>query len=159
MTGRTDFPIVVEAVNRGEVLRVLQKPFEPRLREVVRDAFGAVKEWKPSGLRNNAVESPEAPFWKSASTRNTFNWPFKPSFEPRRVKSLRTSACSAPRTLFLMDRLPFCAWPNARTCSMISAISLPSARPLTLKAFEKTSSCSSTYTPTNSQNRAPLSKA
>jgi EAL domain-containing protein (putative c-di-GMP-specific phosphodiesterase class I)/AmiR/NasT family two-component response regulator len=44
MTGRTDFPIVVEAVNRGEVLRVIQKPFEPtRIRNLVAEAFGAVE--------------------------------------------------------------------------------------------------------------------
>lgn len=44
MTGRTDFPIVVEAVNRGEVLRVIQKPFEPtRIRALVEEAFGAVE--------------------------------------------------------------------------------------------------------------------
>ena len=30
MTGRTDFPMIVEAVNRGEVLRVVPKPFEPQ---------------------------------------------------------------------------------------------------------------------------------
>ena len=30
MTGCTDFPMIVEAVNRGEVLRVVEKPFEPR---------------------------------------------------------------------------------------------------------------------------------
>ena len=30
MTGRTDFPMIVEAVNRGEVLRVVSKPFEPQ---------------------------------------------------------------------------------------------------------------------------------
>ncbi len=44
MTGRTDFPIVVEAVNRGEVLRVIQKPFEPtRIRALVGEAFGAIE--------------------------------------------------------------------------------------------------------------------
>jgi len=44
MTGRTDFPIVVEAVNRGEVLRVIQKPFEPtRIRALVEEAFGAIE--------------------------------------------------------------------------------------------------------------------
>jgi len=61
MTGRTDFPIVVEAVNRGEVLRVLQKPFEPaRLREVVRDAFGAVKRMEAIRLaQQRAVEESE----------------------------------------------------------------------------------------------------
>jgi len=30
LTGRTDFPMIVEAVNRGEVLRVISKPFEPQ---------------------------------------------------------------------------------------------------------------------------------
>ncbi len=44
MTGRTDFPIVVEAVNRGEVLRVIEKPFEPdRIRSLIQEAFGAVE--------------------------------------------------------------------------------------------------------------------
>jgi EAL domain-containing protein (putative c-di-GMP-specific phosphodiesterase class I) len=61
MTGRTDFPIVVEAINRGEVLRVLQKPFEPaRLREVVRDAFGAVKRMEAIRIaQQRAVEESE----------------------------------------------------------------------------------------------------
>ena len=30
MTGRRDFPLVVAAVNRGEIMRVVQKPFEPK---------------------------------------------------------------------------------------------------------------------------------
>jgi EAL domain-containing protein (putative c-di-GMP-specific phosphodiesterase class I)/CheY-like chemotaxis protein len=61
ITGRTDFPIVVEAINRGEVLRVLQKPFEPnRLREVVREAFGAVKRMEAiREAQQRAVEESE----------------------------------------------------------------------------------------------------
>jgi len=61
MTGRTDFPIVVEAVNRGEVLRVLQKPFEPsRLREVIKDAFGAVTRMEAIRVaQQRAVEESE----------------------------------------------------------------------------------------------------
>ena len=61
ITGRTDFPIVVEAVNRGEVLRVLQKPFEPaRLREVVREAFGAVKRMEAIRIaQQRAIEESE----------------------------------------------------------------------------------------------------
>src|SRR5688572_10180366 len=44
MTGRTDFPMVVEAVNRGEVLRVVRKPFDSRgLLELLRDAFASAK--------------------------------------------------------------------------------------------------------------------
>ncbi len=30
ITGRTDFPMIVEAINRGEILRVVSKPFDPR---------------------------------------------------------------------------------------------------------------------------------
>lgn len=44
MTGRTDFPMVVDAVNRGEVLRVVRKPFDSRgLLELLRDAFVSAK--------------------------------------------------------------------------------------------------------------------
>lgn len=44
MTGHADFPMIVEAVNRGEVLRVLQKPFNPTtLRSVVADAFASAR--------------------------------------------------------------------------------------------------------------------
>ena len=61
VTGRTDFPIVVEAINRGEVLRVLQKPFEPsRLRDVVREAFGAVQRMEAIRVaQQRAVEASE----------------------------------------------------------------------------------------------------
>ena len=44
MTGHTDFPMVVEAVNRGEVLRVIRKPFEPTgLIQTIQDAFQSMK--------------------------------------------------------------------------------------------------------------------
>jgi EAL domain-containing protein (putative c-di-GMP-specific phosphodiesterase class I) len=47
MTGRTEFPIVVEAINRGEVLRVIQKPFEAsRIRRLIREAFGVIERWR-----------------------------------------------------------------------------------------------------------------
>jgi len=40
MTGHTDFPMVVEAVNRGEVLRVVRKPFQAQgLIQTLQDAF------------------------------------------------------------------------------------------------------------------------
>lgn len=40
MTGRGDFPMIVQAVNRGEVVRVLPKPFEPGMLEAtVSDAL------------------------------------------------------------------------------------------------------------------------
>ena len=44
ITGRTDFPMIVEAINRGEILRVVSKPFDPReflqhLGEAYRDAW------------------------------------------------------------------------------------------------------------------------
>ena len=44
MTGSTDFPMIVAAVNRGEVLRVVEKPFEPRsfLRHLG-DAYASVR--------------------------------------------------------------------------------------------------------------------
>jgi ActR/RegA family two-component response regulator len=44
MTGHTDFPMVVEAVNRGEVLRVIRKPFDPAgLTQTLSDAFQSMK--------------------------------------------------------------------------------------------------------------------
>jgi EAL domain-containing protein (putative c-di-GMP-specific phosphodiesterase class I) len=44
MTGHTDFPMVVEAVNRGEVLRVIRKPFDPAgLIQTLTDAFRSMK--------------------------------------------------------------------------------------------------------------------
>ena len=44
MTGHTDFPMVVEAVNRGEVLRVIRKPFDPAgLTQILTDAFESMK--------------------------------------------------------------------------------------------------------------------
>ncbi len=44
MTGRTDFPMVVDAVNRGEVLKVLRKPFDaPSLVKLVEDAFDSAR--------------------------------------------------------------------------------------------------------------------
>ena len=44
MTGHTDFPMVVEAVNRGEVLRVVRKPFEASaLLQTLEDAFASAR--------------------------------------------------------------------------------------------------------------------
>ena len=44
MTGNRDFPMVVEAINRGEVIRVLRKPFQPSdLLNLVTDAFASKK--------------------------------------------------------------------------------------------------------------------
>lgn len=44
MTGRTDFPVVVQAINQGEVLRVLPKPFHAeQLEELLRDVVEAAK--------------------------------------------------------------------------------------------------------------------
>ncbi len=44
MTGRTDFPVVVQAVNKGEVLRVLPKPFHAdQLEELLRDVVHAAR--------------------------------------------------------------------------------------------------------------------
>lgn len=44
MTGRTDFPMVVEAVNRGEVLRVVRKPFQSKeLLQILDDAFDSAR--------------------------------------------------------------------------------------------------------------------
>jgi EAL domain-containing protein (putative c-di-GMP-specific phosphodiesterase class I) len=42
MTGRTDFPMVVQAINKGEILRVLAKPFHAhQLVEVLQDVVEA----------------------------------------------------------------------------------------------------------------------
>ncbi len=44
MTGSTDFPMIVAAVNRGEVLRVVEKPFEPRgFLKHLGDAYASVR--------------------------------------------------------------------------------------------------------------------
>lgn len=44
MTGRTDFPVVVQAVNKGEVLRVLPKPFHAhQLEELLHDVVEAAR--------------------------------------------------------------------------------------------------------------------
>ena len=44
MTGRSDFPVIVDAINRGEVVRVLRKPFESRgLLGLLDDAFASAK--------------------------------------------------------------------------------------------------------------------
>lgn len=45
MTGNRDFPVVVEAVNRGQVVRVLNKPFQPSdLVGMVQEAIDADKQ-------------------------------------------------------------------------------------------------------------------
>ncbi len=45
MTGRAEFPVVVAAVNRGEILRVVQKPFEPdHLVALLEDAYDSARE-------------------------------------------------------------------------------------------------------------------
>jgi EAL domain-containing protein (putative c-di-GMP-specific phosphodiesterase class I) len=44
MTGRLDFPVVVEAINQGEVVRVLRKPFETNgLLALLDDAFASAR--------------------------------------------------------------------------------------------------------------------
>lgn len=44
MTGHTDFPMVVEAINRGEVLRLVRKPFEASgLVQTLSDAFASMR--------------------------------------------------------------------------------------------------------------------
>lgn len=44
MTGQADFPMVVEAINRGEVVRVLRKPFQTAdLLGVLKDAFASAR--------------------------------------------------------------------------------------------------------------------
>lgn len=45
MTGNRDFPVVVEAVNRGEVVKVLNKPFQPaQLVEMVQSAIDSDRQ-------------------------------------------------------------------------------------------------------------------
>lgn len=45
MTGRAEFPVVVAAVNRGEILRVVSKPFEPNeLVALLEDAYTSARE-------------------------------------------------------------------------------------------------------------------
>ncbi len=46
MTGRRDFPVVVAAVNRGEIMRVVQKPFDSKeLVELLEDAYASRLRW------------------------------------------------------------------------------------------------------------------
>ena len=58
MTGRRDFPIVVAAVNRGEIMRVVQKPFDPKeLVELLEDAYASRLRWVDvQKLQQRAVE-------------------------------------------------------------------------------------------------------
>ena len=64
MTGNTDFPMVVEAVNRGEVVRVLQKPFKgQQLLDLVDDAVRSINERfqrAQARLTQNQAESQSA---------------------------------------------------------------------------------------------------
>jgi EAL domain-containing protein (putative c-di-GMP-specific phosphodiesterase class I)/CheY-like chemotaxis protein len=61
MTGYQDYKIVVEAVNRGEVLRVVRKPFEAAsLIQTLQDAFNAAQKMqKFVGAQQAAVEFQE----------------------------------------------------------------------------------------------------
>lgn len=61
MTGRTDFPMVVEAVNRGEVLRVVRKPFDSKgLLEILQAAFASAKRMaEVATAQVSAVEQQE----------------------------------------------------------------------------------------------------
>lgn len=61
MTGRRDFPMVVDAVNRGEVLRVVRKPFEPTgLLQIVGDAFASARRMiQAATAQLNAVDVQE----------------------------------------------------------------------------------------------------
>jgi EAL domain-containing protein (putative c-di-GMP-specific phosphodiesterase class I) len=61
MTGRRDFPMVVDAVNRGEVLRVVRKPFEPTgLLQIIGDAFASARRMiQAATAQLNAVDVQE----------------------------------------------------------------------------------------------------
>ena len=61
MTGRRDFPMVVDAVNRGEVLRVVRKPFEPTgLLQIIGDAFASARRMvQVATAQLNAVDAQE----------------------------------------------------------------------------------------------------
>ncbi len=61
MTGRQDFPIVVAAVNRGEIMRVVQKPFDPdELVELLEDAYASRLRWVDvQKLQQRAVDQLE----------------------------------------------------------------------------------------------------
>ncbi len=80
MTGRTDFPIVVEAVNRGEVLRVIQKPFEPaRIRALVEDAFAAIERMHAvREAQQRAVEDSEKAMLEKALASDHFQLAIQP---------------------------------------------------------------------------------
>lgn len=44
MTGQQDFPMVVEAINRGEIVRVLRKPFQPsQLTSLIAEAIQSAR--------------------------------------------------------------------------------------------------------------------
>ncbi|MED5371488.1 MAG: EAL domain-containing response regulator [Myxococcota bacterium] len=61
MTGHHDFPMIVDAVNRGEVLRVISKPFDPRtLVSTLEDAWASVRRMAEVRLaQQRAVEDGE----------------------------------------------------------------------------------------------------
>ena len=61
MTAHRDFPSIVNAVNRGEIMRVVQKPFEPdELVELLEDACASRARWVDvQKLQQRAVEQIE----------------------------------------------------------------------------------------------------
>jgi EAL domain-containing protein (putative c-di-GMP-specific phosphodiesterase class I) len=80
MTGHTDFPMVVEAVNRGEVLRVLRKPFEPTgLTQTLSDAFASMRRMaEVATAQQQAAEFQERQMLESCFTDNLLKLALQP---------------------------------------------------------------------------------
>lgn len=85
MTGRTDFPMVVEAVNRGEVLRVVRKPFEGRqLIETLQDGFASMKRMaQVATAQQNAVDQQERQMFEECLTGHMLRLALQPIVSPR----------------------------------------------------------------------------
>ena len=84
MTGRTDFPMVVEAVNCGEVLRVIRKPFEATtLLEIVSGAFEAAQRMaQVASAQQLATNHREQTMLRDAIEQNLLRLALQPIVKP-----------------------------------------------------------------------------
>lgn len=84
MTGSTDFPMIVEAVNRGEVLRVVEKPFEPRafLRHLG-EAYSSVRRMaEVRHAQQKAVETSERSMLEACLREGFIRMALQPILRP-----------------------------------------------------------------------------
>lgn len=84
MTGRRDFPIVVAAVNRGEIMRVVQKPFEPNeLVELLEDAYASRLRWVDvQKLQQRAVDQLERAMFEQCLSGGYLRLALQPIVRP-----------------------------------------------------------------------------